>query len=591
MIRSRRVLGPLLIVLAALVAVAPQFVRGSSCGHDFDAHLVSWLDCVNAWRHGIAYPHWTPSANYGAGEPRFVFYPPLTWMLGAALDVLLPWTWAPIAFTFLVLAATGMATRALALELCEEGVATLAGCASIFSGYTLFTAYERGAFPEFTGGIWLPLLLLFALRERRPDATTLQRALDGSAAPLALVLAASWLSNAPLGVIASYLLAAIALFAAALRKTWAPVVRSGIASVLAFSAAAIYWLPAKVEQSWVNIGQIMDEGGKFENSWAFAHHADPALALHDEVLHRVSWIAVTMIAVALVSAFVAWRRGTLMARENAGKCSTWAVLIVIPAVVLLLLFPVSRPLWNLLPEWKFLQYPWRWMEAVGPAMSILFAAAAWPRKQLARRIVAGACAASFTGAAVYAGMVYFQACWVEDRVTSVVSDFRSGTGFDGLDEYGPPQADLSQIAVGLPDACLLADPASTLGKPGEPDENPTWSAADTSCAATYSWVDGRNTNPEHRQMQAAVAKSGWLILRLLSYPAWSIKVNGAAPATLPSRADGLIAVPVTAGADELTVDWTTPPDVTLSRTVSALGILAFLGVGWLERKRRRAQVS
>ena len=583
--------GPLLIVLAALVAVAPQFVRGSSCGHDFDVHLVSWLDCVNAWRHGIAYPHWTPSANYDAGEPRFVFYPPLTWMLGAALDVLLPLTWAPIAFTLLVLAATGLATRALALELCEEGVATLAGCASIFSGYTLFTAYERGAFPEFTGSIWLPLLLLFALRERRPGGTAWQRALDGSAAPLALVLAASWLSNAPLGVIASYLLAAVALIAAALRKTWVPVVRAGIASVLALSAAAIYWLPAKIEQSWVNISQIMDPGGNFENSWAFAHHADPSLTLHDEVLHRVSWIAVSMIAVALVSAFVAWRRGTLMTRENAGTRSTWAVLIVIPAVVLLLLFPVSRPLWNLLPEWKFLQYPWRWMEAVGPAMSILFAAAVWPKKQFAQRVVAGVCALAFANAAVYAGLVYFQACWVEDRVTSVVSDFRSGTGVEGLDEYGPPQADLSQIAVGLPDACLVAEPAVTLGKPGEPDENPKWSAADGSCAATYSWEDGRNANPEHRQMQAAVAKGGWLVLHLLSYPAWTVKINGAAVASLPGRADGLIVVPISAGANDLTVDWIIPADVKLSRAVSVLGILAFFGVGWLERKRRHSQVS
>ena len=81
---------PLIIFLAAFVAIVPQLIRGNSCGHDFDVHLVSWLDCVNAWHHGIPYPHWAPSPNYGAGEPRFVFYPPLTWMLGAALGLILP---------------------------------------------------------------------------------------------------------------------------------------------------------------------------------------------------------------------------------------------------------------------------------------------------------------------------------------------------------------------------------------------------------------------------------------------------------------------------------------------------------------------
>ena len=101
--------GPLLILLAAFVAVAPQLIRGSSCGHDFDFHLVSWFDCFNSWRHGILYPRWAPSPNYGAGEPRFVFYPPLTWMLGAALAFVRPWTAVPLVLTFLILAATGLA--------------------------------------------------------------------------------------------------------------------------------------------------------------------------------------------------------------------------------------------------------------------------------------------------------------------------------------------------------------------------------------------------------------------------------------------------------------------------------------------------
>ena len=158
--------GPLIVFLAAFVAIVPQLLRGNSCGHDFDVHLVSWLDCVNAWHHGILYPHWASSPNYGAGEPRFVFYPPLTWMLGAALGLVLPWNLAPIALTFLTLAATGLATRALALEALDDLPATLAGCAALFSGFALFTAYERSAFPEFAGGFWLPLVVLFAMRDR-----------------------------------------------------------------------------------------------------------------------------------------------------------------------------------------------------------------------------------------------------------------------------------------------------------------------------------------------------------------------------------------------------------------------------------------
>ncbi len=67
---ARRLAGPAVILLAAAVAIAPQLVRGNSCGHDFDFHLVSWLDCLNSWRHGILYPHWAPQRQLWRPESR-----------------------------------------------------------------------------------------------------------------------------------------------------------------------------------------------------------------------------------------------------------------------------------------------------------------------------------------------------------------------------------------------------------------------------------------------------------------------------------------------------------------------------------------
>src|ERR1700722_1027193 len=174
---ARRMAGPVIILAAAALAMTPQRLLGYSCGHDFDFHLVSWFETLSSWRHGLYYPHWAVSPNYGAGEPRFVFYPPITWMLGAALRFLMGWGYVPIMLAYGMLAGTGLATRALARELLGDGAATLAGCVAIFSGYALFTAYERSAFGELTGGFWIPLLLLFALRDRNPADGPLKRAL------------------------------------------------------------------------------------------------------------------------------------------------------------------------------------------------------------------------------------------------------------------------------------------------------------------------------------------------------------------------------------------------------------------------------
>ena len=138
---ARQFAGLAVILIAAGVAMAPQWRYGYSCGHDFDFHLVSWFEALSGWRHGLFYPHWAVSPNYGAGEPRFVFYPPVTWMLGAMLGLLFGgrWGYPPIALAYLLLAGTGLATRALARQVLNDSAATLAGCAAIFSGYALFT--------------------------------------------------------------------------------------------------------------------------------------------------------------------------------------------------------------------------------------------------------------------------------------------------------------------------------------------------------------------------------------------------------------------------------------------------------------------
>jgi hypothetical protein len=594
----RQFIGPAVILVAAAVAVAPQFLWGNSCGHDFDFHLVSWFDALNAWKHGIPYPHWTPSANYGAGEPRFVFYSPLTWMMGAALAIVLPWTLVPAALTFLLLAGTGLATRALAREVLGEGAATLAGCAALFSGYALFTAYERSAFAELAGGFWIPLVLLFALRSRHVSGhgsagsnwrRVSASAFDGSAALLAVAIAGAWLSNPTVGVMACYLLAAVALVMVLLKRSWAPVLRASAGAVLGMGLIAIYLVPAAWEQRWVDIHKVTEDPGQtLENNWLFAVHSDPSLAYHDQVLHTASMIAVIMIAVTLGALLVCWLRGRLP-----GGRPWWVPLALVPVAVLLLQFSFSRPLWNLLPELRFLQFPWRWLQVLEAPMAIFVAAAAWPgdsRRNWRRIGVGTAGAAIFLAITAYAAKDLYQVCDEEDAVAPMVNTYSSGQGFIGTYEYEPVGADISLIAAGLPQACLVSDPAIALGRPAEdPDAPPAWDAAQGSCEATYAAA--QNTGPEHLRIEAATPRAGFLILRLRSYPAWLVKVNGRAASSLPRRDDGLIAVPVPQGSVDLTVDWTATTDVILSRWLSGLSVLALIGLCLLERRLARAHLS
>jgi len=180
-----------LLLAVVGIAVLPLAWRGTSCGQDFDFHLQNWQELVAHWQHGAIYPHWAESANYLAGEPRFVFYPPLSWILGGLLGAILPWTWTPVAFTLLALLGAGFSFRAMAREWMPEDSATVAACLYVVNPYMLFVAYERGAMAELLAATWLPLLVLFGLRARQ------------SLLPLAVTVAAIWLTNAPAGVMLS----------------------------------------------------------------------------------------------------------------------------------------------------------------------------------------------------------------------------------------------------------------------------------------------------------------------------------------------------------------------------------------------------
>ncbi len=597
-----------MLLLAAILTVAGM--RGSvSCGHDFDFHLVSWMEAAHAGHQGVLYPAWAQSAAWQAGEPRFIFYPPLSWMLGALLSnafgadaasrSIVSWTMAVWTFVFLTLLLNGLATRRLAREWLSEGSAQLAGVLAIASPYALFTAFERSALAELAAGVWVPLALMLATRcclragspsraEQGSARTMLgkplrslvlspvwSQVLNRAALGLALTIAACWLTNPPAGVMICYLLAGVALVTAWTERSAWPMLRALVAVVLGLGMAAFYLVPAAWEQRWINIRAASDVGMRIEDSWLFAHHSGAEMAFHDAVLHRASWIFVLMVC-AIVLAVLVLRRSRQLCVEHRTQ---WLPLLLLVPVVVAMQFPFSLGLWHLLPKAEFLQFPWRLTMLLTLPLAIFAAQALCCFRRWAR--FAGVTVWLLLAVVASAGW-FHQRCDDEDNVAAQIAAFQGG-GSQPTDEYAPVGADNAALAAGLPTGCLAADPLVRLGEADE-DGALRWSSQRSPCLVT---VYPTEWGPKRKFLELDAPQAGYLIVRLRRFPAWQIERNGRRITIFLKRTDGLIVVPVERGTNRIRIHWMETADVRWGRSMSVAALLCWLLL-WMRIERRSA---
>jgi hypothetical protein len=590
------------IPLAALVAVLPLILHGCSCGHDFDFHLLSWLEAATQFAHGNFHPHWAYNPAYNAGEPRFVFYPPLSWYLGAAIGLIvthLPglseataWTATPIVYTWIALTAAGLSMYRLAREFMARNAALLAAVLYLANPYMLFNANERTAYAELLAAAWMPLLLLAILRK---DVTV-----GGLAVPVTLL----WLTNAPAAVIGCYTLAFLTVLRVApgaFEKTWnvgdphlSPemrvsrhksqfiLARTAISgTVIGLALAGFYIVPAAYERRWVQIDMATIGGMNVRDNFLFRHTGTSADAIaHDEVLHSISIIAIALIAAALLSLSAAF---LLRKKLQPSSGFPYIKLVLLSLGIVFLLTPFSLPLWHLLPQAGFVQFPWRLLIVLAP-VGCLAIGAAFDNAVTARdlkaseeladasknagfglsgRLFAGgilALTAAFTFTDEH---LYRQPCDQDDAPPGRVAQFHSNLGTEPTDEYTPTDADNDVLAPPDP-----KDPDNSRLPSNDP---PYWVAETAVAPAPKAATPG----PVPAHFTLSVTHPEFLILDLRNYPAWRVSLDGVLQRP-EQRDDGLIAFVIPAGADTIDVTYAHTPDQTVGDAMTLIAVPIFL---------------
>ena len=225
------------------------------------------------------------------------------------------------------------------------------------------------------------------------------------------------------------------------------------------------------------------------------------------------------------------------------------------AVSALLMLSVSNLLWQHLPKLRFVQLPFRWLLCMNAALAMLLPMAA---KRWTSRVLASAV---LLAAVILAGYRIQPPWWDMAADIREMSDaIADGTGYEGADEYVPAGADPYELNKSLPRV------SDDKGAP-VPSEMLAWAQTE-----------------KHFKVHTAAAQN--LTVRLFSYPAWEVVVNGKPTETQRTDVTGLIVIPIAAGDNDVHIHFRRTIDRVVGNVVSLISLALFVVV-WLKTGKGR----
>jgi len=535
---------PAIIAAAAFAVLVPMFWLGIPSGHDFEFHINSWMEVARQWQQGVFYPRWAPMANYGYGEPRFIFYPPASWMFGAGLGTVFPWALVPGIYIWTVLTAAGCSMFALARRWMPRQHAVFVAVLYAVNPYHLVIVYWRSAFAEMMAGAWLPLLLLLVLRLAHDSG-------DGRKARktmvyLALVVAAVWLTNLPAAVMVNYSLVLLAGVAAFRRRSPRVLLYGAGACALGIALAGFYILPVAYEKQWVHIAGVLSLGVSPQSNFLFTVIADPE---HNLFNFLVSFVAILEIAVLSVAVLLSRRR-------RSEYPDLWWTVTVWGGAAALLMFPFTLVLWKYLPELRFVQLPWRWLLCLNAALALLMALGV--RRWLPRALIYAAMLVTL--AAVWHWM---QPPWWDKAsdLEEMHDNLEQGVGYESVEEYVPTRGDVEAVQRDAPEVVVEGG---------------------TGQIQIDDWT------PESKSFRAVVTQPSRLVLHLFDYPAWKTEVNGHSVIAETQADTGQTIIPVPPGTNSVHVIFSRTWDRKAGAILSGIALLFMILLFLLPAREKSA---
>ena len=577
--RAARVALPILALTAFwLLTLGPLIQPGQmTCSHDGVLHLLRAFQLDTLLQQGLLWPRWSPGMVLGYGYPLFNFYPvlslyPVLILYRLGLSLLQSWNLA-LALSML---ASGLTMFLWARRVVGQRGAFVAAVAFMLSPYQLYDVYWRGTLAESLTLPLLPLGLWAALRvaqERRWSY-----AVAGALAYAAILLTHTSASLIFSFVLLSYMLAL--LWSAADRR--ALVFQFAGMLLLGCGLAAFFLIPAFVESSLVQLWRAitLSEGNFRANflTWSElvgpAQASDPLLINPPPMARSLGWAACALAIIGVIATW--WSRRQVS--DTHTRHVAWAILSLAGTIVMML--PMSEPIWSHVPLLPFIQFPLRWLGMASLLASLLIGAGVAALQSsfsgLGHPAVPGLCAVVLTiGMTPWA---YPRMCSMPDSPNQAFFvAFEEKTGFIGtttFGEYLPTTVQEIPTTSPMVESMRAGRPVSRWDAPGAR----VIQARDNGLAAELILESDAPVQVAYRAFY---------------FPGWQASLDGQ-PANLRVVPPlGLMAIDVPAGRHTLTIRFGSTPLRAISEIVSFITalVVAAIAVHDLRSMRKRGIAS
>jgi hypothetical protein len=568
----------LVILGYGLFLTLPASWSGYVIGHDTLSHLIMSRHFVDQLWAGDLYPRWLSGMNAGLGSPVFQFYGPVPYYFTALFRPMLsqdPEGWHQLGLAAsLAVIASGFTAYAWLKRMVGERAALIGAVLYMSAPYHLAVdLYQRFAFAELWGFVWMPLVMLFARASMRGG--------KGAMAGLSLSYALLIMTHLPTTLLFSWVPVAYALWMAERGDRLGSFVRVASGMLLGIGLSAIYLLPAMATRQFVLFDVMKSGHFDFANHFLFyaPNYGDGA----NDFLHSLGIIVGAMM---LVAAGV-WLLGRKTQPENERReAGFW--IIVATLAFFMMLYP-SKPVWERVAIIQMVQFPWRFGIVLTFAMIALVVL--WADTLRKQRLSA------YPAPALILSMVILY------QVIPTLKDYlliRHWTSVPSLDHLIEEMGGANATTKALLDAAKISRYNSFLTQWSPPDlfvDTPE-AVLDmiklTKKPDKAYLVEGMGSVTMQRwqppRIELAVKAETALQIGLLQlyYPGWVARLDGGSTRleVRPSSPDGLLEVQVPPGTHQVRIEREALPEERAGRIVSGVSLVGLAGfVLWLRQRR------